>query len=197
MNDVKAEEYPIWNAYKDNLNEEALAALRDVIENQDWESTDFDVSVESLEDCFRWSDTTQGGRFWYDVHKGKYDKATDTHEETYGSIPRCVKGDYGLELNTLKPTTATSFLKQAVFLQEQRAAEYDQEGGERSAGKVAAAFNAITGHSLTESDVWMLLVVLKQVRFYNNPSQKHRDSVEDLVSYSALFAESVFKGENK
>lgn len=116
--------------------------------------------------------------------------------ETYSVIKQPVDKpqEQKIEMEPSDFTSATDFLRKAASLQESRAAEYDQEGGERSAGKIAQAFNAITGHSLTESDVWMLLVVLKQVRFYNNPANKHRDSVEDLVSYSALFAESVFSG---
>jgi len=88
--------------------------------------------------------------------------------------------------------TAASLLQRAAELQEERGLQYDK-GQERSAAKVAQVFNTITGKDLTEEDVWMLLVVLKQVRYYSNVSAKHRDSVEDLISYAALFGESVLK----
>lgn len=73
-----------------------------------------------------------------------------------------------------------------------RAATYDQADGERSAVKCAAAFNAITGKDLTESDVWLLLAILKMVRQFSTPDY-HKDSAEDLIAYSALLAESLEK----
>jgi len=63
----------LWNAYKDVLNEEALSALRDVIENQDWEYVCFSDS-EEICSSFVWTSTTQGKHFWQEATDGKYNK---------------------------------------------------------------------------------------------------------------------------
>ena len=77
---------------------------------------------------------------------------------------------------------------------EQRAAQYDQPGGERSMGRTVEAFNAITGRTgeraLSEADGWLLMQVLKDVRQWQSPAF-HRDSAEDGVAYSALKAEAL------
>lgn len=74
----------LWNAYKDVLNDEALAALRDVICNQfgkisggtgDKAHDDYDIEY-----AFYWADTTQGHDFWADVYEGKYNKPTTALE---------------------------------------------------------------------------------------------------------------------
>lgn len=86
-------------------------------------------------------------------------------------------------------TTAPQLLNKALAIQNQRAAQYDQTGGERSAGKVAAMFNIAKGHDvLTESDVWLVLTILKIVR--GEANGPHQDSVEDLVSYASLYGEA-------
>lgn len=74
-----------------------------------------------------------------------------------------------------------------------RAAQYDQPQGERSMGRAVTAFNSITGRDLTESEGWLLLQVLKDVRQWQNPSQYHQDSAEDCIAYAALKAESLEK----
>lgn len=196
----------LWNAYKDILNEEDLANLKGVIVNPP-AKCNFEDS-DNLVDAFKWGYTKQGYSYWSKIEKsvceGTYKKQSSVAVESVveplcsiqyeESTNVCLDG-VPIQDWPEQKTSATDFLRRAAELQDARAAEYDQEGGERSAGKIAQAFNAITGHNLSEQDVWMLLVVLKQVRFYNNPAKKHRDSVEDLVSYAALFAESVFKHE--
>ena len=89
-----------------------------------------------------------------------------------------------------KPT-AEMFLAKAETLLNQRGKEYDTaDQKERSADKVAIAFNAITGHTLTGSEVWLLLQILKDVRQWTHP-RFHRDSAEDCISYAALKAEAL------
>lgn len=89
--------------------------------------------------------------------------------------------------------TATGLLEKAAQHQRNRAQDYDQPGGERSAAAVAAAFNAITRRSgdraVSESEAWLFLQVLKQVRMFSAPGY-HADSAEDNVSYAALLGES-------
>lgn len=86
--------------------------------------------------------------------------------------------------------TAPQFLVNAIDLMDQRGQTYDNPTGERSAHKTAQAFTDITGRQLTESDVWLILLLLKLVRQNQGPGF-HRDSAEDAVSYSALYAESL------
>ncbi len=86
---------------------------------------------------------------------------------------------------------ATEFLQAAMDVQNARAAEYDQPGGERSMGQTVQAFNAITGRDLTEAEGWLLLQVLKDVRQWKNPARFHQDSALDGVAYSSLKAEAL------
>lgn len=85
--------------------------------------------------------------------------------------------------------SAPEFLNTAARIMEERGRQYDQEGGERSMGKCVAAFNAITGRNLTESEGWLLMAVLKQVRLFQKPGF-HKDSAEDGIAYTALLAEA-------
>jgi len=75
-----------------------------------------------------------------------------------------------------------------------RIAEYDQPHGERSAGPTVLAFNAITGRNLTESEGWLFLQLLKDVRQWSNPNEYHPDSAIDSVAYAALKGEALAVG---
>lgn len=89
-----------------------------------------------------------------------------------------------------KPS-AEMFLAKAETLLRRRGQDYDTpDKKERSADKVATAFNAITGHNLTGPDVWLLLQILKDVRQWTHP-RYHQDSAEDSVAYAALKAEAL------
>lgn len=88
-------------------------------------------------------------------------------------------------------SAATEFLRNAASIMDERAKQYDSPTGERSMGRCVAAFNAITGKDLTESEGWLLLQVLKDVRQWQNPGTFHRDSAEDCIAYAALKAESL------
>lgn len=87
---------------------------------------------------------------------------------------------------------STDFLQAAIDVQNQRAADYDSPGGERSMGQTVQAFNAITGRDLTEAEGWLLLQVLKDVRQWSAKGY-HHDSALDGVAYSALKAEALCK----
>lgn len=90
--------------------------------------------------------------------------------------------------------TAPGALRTAAETLEARGKQYDQDGGERSMGKTVAAFNVITGRDLRESEGWLLLQLLKDVRdcTTDNP---HEDSLIDCVAYSALKAEARMAGK--
>lgn len=90
----------------------------------------------------------------------------------------------------MTPENAHDYLTQASNLMVERGKQYDKQSGERSMGKTVAAFNAITGRDLSESEGWLLMLLLKQVRQWQTP-EFHRDSAEDSVAYAALLAESL------
>lgn len=91
---------------------------------------------------------------------------------------------------------ATEILQKAASIMEERGKQYDQENGERSMGKAISAFNAIKSASLSESDGWLLLTILKMVRD-NMKQQPHEDSIHDMVAYSSLYGESRLQSESK
>ena len=92
------------------------------------------------------------------------------------------------------PNSATQFLTAAGATISQRGVDYDApDEGERSMGKTVAAFNTITGQNLTESEGWLLMEILKNVRQWQKP-EYHEDSALDAVSYSALKAEALAAG---
>jgi len=92
---------------------------------------------------------------------------------------------------------APQILNQAADTIEQRGKDYDQGGGERSVEAAITAFNAITGHWLTEPDGWLFLQILKDVRQWARPGRHHADSALDCVAYAALKAEALARAEAK
>lgn len=64
-----------------------------------------------------------------------------------------------------------------------RAAERDRPDGERSMRAAVDAFNALTGHSLSERDGWMFMVMLKASR-----AQAGRFRADDYIDGAAYFA---------
>lgn len=97
----------------------------------------------------------------------------------------------------MKKTPAHQFLNRAARTMEERGKQYDQPGGERSMGKAVAAFNAVTGQQMTESQGWLLLTLLKLVRD-NSKLVPHFDSLLDGCAYMALYAEArtAFEAQN-
>lgn len=88
---------------------------------------------------------------------------------------------------------ATKLLDRAAQHMRDRATTYDKPSGERSMGQTVTAFNAVTGHSITESQGWMLLALLKMVRD-QHALEGHQDSCEDAVAYTALYGEARLGG---
>lgn len=88
--------------------------------------------------------------------------------------------------------TATQIVEAACKHMKDRASTYDQEQGERSMFRCVQAFNTITGHHLSESEGWLLLQLLKDVRQWSR-TEYHQDSAEDCIAYAALKAEALEK----
>lgn len=103
--------------------------------------------------------------------------------------------DVPLEINPsgIPEPKAAELLGRAAMHMHDRASTYDEPAGERSMGKCIAAFNAITGRDLRESEGWLLMSLLKAVRSEAR-SDPHQDSLEDMIAYAALYAESRGEG---
>lgn len=86
---------------------------------------------------------------------------------------------------------AYDFLEDAADLLSQRGQQYDGLK-ERSMGKTIACFNLITGHELKESEGWLLMQLLKDVRQWTKEDY-HHDSALDCIAYSALKAEALME----
>lgn len=92
-------------------------------------------------------------------------------------------------------TTAPQILNKASTLMEQRGKQYDRPEGERSMERTVAAFNLILGRqAITESEGWLLMQILKDVRDRQRETP-HADSLEDCVAYAALKAEARMEGK--
>lgn len=89
---------------------------------------------------------------------------------------------------------APDLLEAAAGHMRDRAATYDKPEGERSMTQTVSVFNQFHGTSLTEAQGWHFMQILKDVRLFANPTNPHRDSVEDGVAYSALKGEAILKG---
>ena len=114
----------------------------------------------------------------------------DSHEVEAGAIVEVAEG---VEPSPVPDPMAAELLGRAARHMHDRAATYDKPEGERSMGRAVQAFNAITGRDLTESEGWLLLQVLKDVRLFTR-SEYHADSAEDCIAYAALKAEAKSKG---
>ena len=93
-----------------------------------------------------------------------------------------------------RPLSAQALLERARGHMDDRASTYDTQRGERSVKRATDAFNSITGHSLKESEGWLLLQLVKDVRQWSRP-EYHEDSAEDCIAYAALKAEALVRGD--
>jgi hypothetical protein len=69
----------------------------------------------------------------------------------------------------------------------QRAASRDLPQGERSMSRAVAAFNALTGHKVSERDGWLFMVALKASRA--TAGAHNADDYQDMAAYAALAGE--------
>lgn len=84
---------------------------------------------------------------------------------------------------------APDILKAAAGHLEARAASRDTVA-ERSMARTVTAFNALTGHALSERDGWLFMATLKAARACTTPTGIP-DDYEDGAAYFALAGESV------
>lgn len=88
---------------------------------------------------------------------------------------------------------APDFLQAALGHMQDRAKTYDKPQGERSMGAAVAAFNAATGHALTETQGWIFMVFLKAIRTQQGAFRA--DNFEDMAAYAGLAGESAIRAQ--
>lgn len=91
------------------------------------------------------------------------------------------------------PATAPGILQIAADAIADRAAARDQPSGERSMARTVAAFNAITGHALSEREGWLFMAQLKAARAWGG--NHHADDYVDGAAYFGLAGEAAAKGQ--
>lgn len=85
--------------------------------------------------------------------------------------------------------TAVEILQACISDIDERAAVRDLPEGERSMARAVAAFNALTGAELTETQGWLFMAVVKAARA--TAGCEHPDDWTDLAAYAALAGESA------
>jgi len=85
--------------------------------------------------------------------------------------------------------SADALLLAAAEAIRQRAALRDLPEGERSMARAIAAYNALTGGTLSELDGWLFMCILKLSRA--TAGEAHIDDYTDLAGYAALAAECL------
>ena len=152
-------------------------------------------------------DTIPKAMACFDAHEAEEAGAVGTFieaaaDEVLRSAPYTLSEEVPLELNPanipapdaeVPLAEAPELLGRAARHMHDRASTYDKPEGERSMGRTVQAFNAITGHNVTESEGWLLMALLKSVRGFTREAY-HADSFEDLIAYAALCAEAKSKG---
>ena len=81
---------------------------------------------------------------------------------------------------------AGEILQEAAELIDKRGRHRDL-GPERSMRRTVGAFNTLTGHTLTESQGWLFMAVLKLARA--TAGELHKDDLLDAAAYCALMLE--------
>ncbi len=98
-------------------------------------------------------------------------------------------------LNASIKIHAYSFLEKAGSEMKDRASQRDNSPeGERSMASTVKAFNALTGHDLTESEGWEFMILLKLVR--GRQGKFRADDYIDAAAYSGLLGECASSTQN-
>lgn len=84
---------------------------------------------------------------------------------------------------------AHEFLYEGANAMAERAKSRDAEGGERSMASTVAAFNALTGHKLSEEEGWEFMILLKLVR--GRQGGFRADDYVDGAAYCGLLGEAA------
>lgn len=82
---------------------------------------------------------------------------------------------------------AVNLLREAASIIGSRAVERDVEQ-ERSMADIVRTFNAYTGHTISETEGWAFMLILKMVR--SQRGKYKEDDFIDMAAYAALMGES-------
>lgn len=203
----------LWNSVADKLDSYEKINLAHVI----LEQHSILESDNNLLHSFSWTDSKQGHDYWSNINKRINSKQIDSFIEEYNQPNNCtettkIKSDggssdyYKLEINgnpveveeilTIVDDSndAASILQQAKDCLVNRASERDKPNGERSMKSTVEAFNALTGHSLSESNGWLFMLCLKAARAEGGCFKA--DDYVDGAAYFALYGEAAAKEAN-
>jgi hypothetical protein len=86
--------------------------------------------------------------------------------------------------------TAYDILNEVTQTVKERGKVRDANDGERSMERMVHTFNALTDHTLTVSEGWVFMIILKLVRMQ---SAYDRDNYIDAVGYAALLGECAIR----
>lgn len=114
----------------------------------------------------------------------------------YDSVP-LQQAMQGWNVATSEPVTeytAADMLQEAKDCLVARGVERDKPNGERSMKSTVEAFNALTGHELTEEHGWIFMVALKMARSQGGCYKA--DDYIDMAAYAALAGEAGAKETN-
>lgn len=140
-----------------------------------------------------WQSGIDGELYFYDITETRMKPrgirlsvCSETGNGNWVSRKQYESALMGDEVATSKHS-AHSFLEKGVQHMKDRATQRDSEDGERSMKACVDAFNAMFGHSLTETQGWQFMVLLKMARSRNkfNP-----DDYEDGAAYTGLAGEA-------
>lgn len=150
--------------------------------------TGFIVSKITTEARPAWSVewvTGFGGTYWH--WEDKLELA-DKHE--YADLHNAMKETKVAE-ETSEEITAAGMLQEAKDCLVARGVERDKPNGERSMKSTVEAFNALTGHALSESAGWLFMLCLKAARAEGGCFKA--DDYVDGAAYFALYGEAAAK----
>ena len=133
-------------------------------------------------------ETGFGGTYWH--WEDKLELA-DKHE--YADLHNAMKETKVAE-ETSEEITAAGMLQEAKDCLVARGVERDKPNGERSMKSTVEAFNALTGHSLSESNGWLFMLCLKAARAEGGCFKA--DDYVDGAAYFALYGEAAAKEAN-
>lgn len=145
-----------------------------------------------------WNDAPAGANvcadgYWFKIAESyllQWDDYEWVHTD-YLNLGELAVDYVDIQLKEEPTMTASDFLGAALSHMEDRASTYDNPTGERSMGRTIEAFNAITGHKLTEEHGWLFMCLLKQVR--SQQGKYKSDNYEDLTAYASLMGECAAK----
>lgn len=153
--------------------------------------------------AFKWEDLTIGDYYtiervsdWSDYPFSLSGTGWNVSEDMVELVVEAATAAPPLQYNprdvAFHKNTARWWLEKAIDVQKERGKNYDKNE-ERSAGKVADIFNILRDKDLTEADVFLILQILKQVRYCQHFDNPHEDSLLDNIAYASLFAEAAMR----